>query len=133
MDPITTAIIAALTLGVAGGVTEVGKSVIVEAYDTLKGILRQKLGGDSEVAAAVESLEKKPDSGGRQATLAEEVKAAQAEQDPAILAAAQALLDKLKEQPQGPQHIQQVAQGSYIAQASQGSTATVKVNQPDEE
>jgi hypothetical protein len=69
MDPITTAIIAALALGVAGGVQEVGKEVVVDAYQALKTTLRQKLGAESEVVDAVEKLEKKPDSEGRRATL----------------------------------------------------------------
>ena len=58
--------------------------------------------------------------------------AAQAEQDPDIVKAAQELLDQLKAQPGGEQHVQQIASGNYIAQASHGGTASVNVNQPKE-
>jgi hypothetical protein len=132
MDPITTAIIAGVTAGVVGGTTEVGKKVIVDAYEALKAVLRQKCGLDSDLVEAVEKLEKKPDSAGRKETLKEEVEAAKADQDPDIVKAAQALLDQLKAQPGGEQHVQQIASGSYIAQASHGGTASVNVNQPKE-
>jgi hypothetical protein len=130
MDPITTAIIAALTAGVVSGTTEVGKNVIVDAYNALKAALQKKCGLDSDLVEAVEKLEKKPDSTGRKETLKEEVEAAQADQDPDILTAAQALLELLKAQPGGEQRVQQIATGNYIAQASHGGTASVQVNRP---
>ena len=131
MDPITTAIVAALAAGVASGATEVGKKVVVDAYDTLKTAIKNKFGGDSDLVDAVDKLEKKPDSGGRKEVLQEEVAAAKADQDPEILKAAQDLIDQIKDQPGGEQHIQ-IAIGSYIAQADRGGTATVSVNQPKE-
>ena len=85
--------------------------------------------GDICDAKAVEGVEAKPDSAGRKATLEEEVASAKADQDAELLKAAQALLEKLNAQPGGAQIIQQ-ATGSYIAQASGGSTATVNVNVP---
>jgi len=132
MDPITTAIVAALAAGVAKSAGKLGEKVIVEAYEALKAAIRNKLGIESDAAKAVDALEAKPESAGRKGTLSEELTAAKADQDPQILAAAQALLDKLKAQPGGEQIIQQ-ATGSYIAQASQGSTASVNVNQPSKE
>jgi hypothetical protein len=131
MDPITTAIVAALAAGVAGGATEVGKKVVVDAYVTLKTALKNKFGGDGDLVDAVDKLEKKPDSGGRKEVLQEEVAAAKADQDPEILKAAQDLIDQIKAQPGGEQHIQ-TAIGNYIAQADRGGTATVSVNQPKE-
>ncbi len=38
MDPITASLVAALAVGVAGGVTETGKQLIPDAYNALKGI-----------------------------------------------------------------------------------------------
>ena len=131
MDPVTMAIVAALAAGVAGGATEVGKKVVVDSYDALKAALKQKFGVSSDLAEAVEKLEKKPDSAGWKETLQEQVKATKADQDPDVLKAAQALLDQIKAQPSGEQHIQ-TAIGSYIAQADRGGTATVSVNQPKE-
>ncbi len=125
MDPITTAIIA----GAAAGATKVATQAVADAYNALKELLKKKLGAQSEVVKAVENVEAKPDSAGRKETLKEEVTAAKADQDAELVKVAQALLDKLNAQPGGAQMIQQ-ATGSYIAQASGGSTATVSVNVP---
>jgi hypothetical protein len=132
MDPITTAIVAALTAGVLRGLTETGKQVIGDAYDGLKALLKKKFGNQSDVVQSVENLEAKPESPNRQGMLQEEVQAAKADQDPDLLQAAQSLLEQIKAQPGGEQHIQN-AIGSYIAQADRGSTATVNVNRPPEE
>jgi hypothetical protein len=126
MDPITTAIIA----GLAAGAMQVGTGAVVDAYQALKAAITRKLGGDHAVAQAVEGLEAKPDSEARKAVLQEEVAAAKADQDPDLRAAAQAVLDQIKAQPGGEQHIQQ-AIGNYIAQADRQSSATVRVNQPE--
>jgi hypothetical protein len=131
MDPITTAIIAALAAGVTGGATKVGQQVIVDAYTALKGLLKKKFGEQSEVVKSVEGLESKPDSTARKELLKEEVTAVKADQDADILRAAQDLLEKIKTQPGGESHIQQ-ATGSYIAQADRNSTASVNVNQTKE-
>lgn len=127
MDPITTAILAAL----AAGAADIGKKVIPDAYEGLKALIRRKFGSESELAQAVDKLEKNPNSAGRKETLREEVQTVKADQDPEILAAAQALLEQIKSQPGGEQHIQ-MAIGSYIAQADRGSTASVNVNKPEE-
>ena len=125
MDPITLAIVAAVT----AGVTKVGEQVIVDAYAALKAVLQRKFGAQSEVAKAVEGVEARPDSQSRKGTLQEEVAASRADQDPEVLAAAQALLEKIKAQPNGARIVQR-ATGNYIAQAGDHSTATVNVNQP---
>jgi hypothetical protein len=95
MDPITTAIIAALAAGAVAGATDVGKQAIADAYNGLKAVIRRKWGAQSELGQAVDSLESNPDSAGRQEVLAEEVAAAQADQDADIVAALQALQEKL--------------------------------------
>ena len=125
MDPITTAIVA----GVVAGATKVATQGVADAYNGLKDLLKKKLGAQSEVVKAVEGVEAKPESAGRKETLKEEIASAKADQDAELLKAAQALLEKLKAQPDGAQIIQQ-ATGSYIAQASGGGTATVSVNVP---
>ena len=131
MDPITTAIVAALAAGVTTGVTEVGKKTIVDAYNALKAILKRKLGQDSELLMAIQSLETKPDSVGRKTMVQEEVAATKADQDPEILGTAQSLLDKIEARSGGEKHVQ-TAIGSHIAQADRGGTATVKVSQSRE-
>src|SRR5690242_15806525 len=131
MDPITTAIIAALSAGAISGLTEASKTAITDAYSRLKALLSKKFGGDSDVLHAVEQVETKPDSAGRKATLQEEVVAVKADQDQDLLQAAQALLQLLQASPGGEQHIQ-TATGSYIAQADRGSNASVNVGSPKE-
>lgn len=131
MDPITMALVAAITAGAAAGVTKVGEQAIVDAYNSLKGLLVRKFGAESKVVKAVDNLEEEPDSAGQKAVVGEQVKKAQADQDAELQAAAEALLAKLKAQPGGEQHIQN-AIGNYIAQADRGGKATVKINQPNE-
>lgn len=97
MDPITTAIIAAL----AG----LSKDAINDSYKALKSALKQKFGQDSDLVDAVDKLEKKPDSKGRQATLQEEIEAAQASEDSDLLKLAQALLSTINEQSGGQKNI----------------------------
>jgi len=126
MDPVTIAIIAALSAGAASGVTDVAKKAIVDGYEGLKALLKKKFGSNSDAADALDKLEAKPDSAGRRETLAEELKAVNASSEPELLGAAQALLELIKALPQGEQHIQ-VAQGTGIAQADRGGAATVKI------
>lgn len=131
MDPVTTAIVAALGIIAGGAGQAVGGNLATDAYERLKATLKRRFGGDSEVVKSVENLEAKPDSSGRKQTLQEEVEASGAGQDPEVRQAAQELLDQLRAQPNGEQHIQN-AIGSYIAQADHGSTAEVRVNRPEE-
>jgi len=131
MDPITTAIVAALTAGAASGLTDVGKKAIADAYDGLKTLLKKKFGHESEVVKSVERLEVRPDSASRQGTLAEEMADAKVAQDADILHAAQTLLDQITIQPNGGQHIQNVI-GNYNAVVQGSGNPTVNVKSPKE-
>ena len=132
MDPITTAVIAALSAGVLGAVTDTSKQIIVDAYNSLKSLIKQKFGDQDKVIRAIDDLEEDKDSKGQQQVLQERIAKAKADHDPEILQAAKALIEQIKAQPGGEQHIQN-AIGSYIAQADRASTATVNVNQSKEE
>ncbi len=117
MDPITTAIVAALSAGAVGGLTETSKTAITDAYTKLKDLLTKKFGARSNVVQAVDHLEARPASGGRKETLREEIVAVQAEQDEDLLAAAQHVLTLV--------HAQQVGLGKFTIQnnaAVQGQT-----------
>ncbi len=94
MDPVTSAIIAALA---AGGTSKTGETGVADAYDTFKAVLKQKFGLDSDLIEAINLLEKKPDSAGRKEMLKEEVATVKADQDPEILAATRTLLDKISQ------------------------------------
>ena len=127
MDPITAAIIAAVTVGVSA----VEKKVFVDAYETLKNLIKKKFGMQSKLVQAVEDLEAKPDSSARKEMLKEEVATAKADQDPDLRKAAETLLKQISTQSGGAQHIQN-AIGSYIAQAERGSSANVNVTHSQE-
>jgi len=131
MDPITAAIVAALAAGAIAGTTEVGKNVLVEAYNALKARLKQKLGEQSRVVKSVEFLEESHDSEASKALVHEAVVAAKADQDQDLQQAAQAVLAQVRAQPGGAHYIQNVT-GDYNASAQGGGDATVNVNAPRE-
>jgi len=112
MDPITAAIVAALTAGVAAGATEVGKKVIVDAYDGLKAALKKKFGDDSKITKAVTDLESEPDFKPNQDALAGRVAQANAADDPELKQLAQALIEALQSTPEGKQAV-----GKYVVDA----------------
>src|ERR1043166_5823886 len=97
MDPITAALIAA--------VAKLAEPAVKDAYQGLKSLISKKVGAKHEVVRAVDNLEQKPDSVGRQQTLQEEIKGAGIENDPELLAAARSLIEKIKAQPGGGDHI----------------------------
>ena len=123
MDIITTAIIAAI----AG----LSKDAINDSYKALKSALKKKFGSNSDVVDAVEGLEKKPDSKGRRATLQEEIENSKVNGDSEIVQLAQDLLNKLQEQPQGQQVIQQTVSNVKYAATSGTGTASISNIQED--
>ena len=123
---------------VANGAAEVGKTIaegagegvgaimVKEAFVKLKERLRGKGDEGERAADAADELVADPDSEGRKLLLAEKLEAAGADEDPEVSIAARELLEAVRIQPGGEQHIQQ-ARGMYIAQADHGSTANVNV------
>jgi hypothetical protein len=96
MDPITAALMAAL----AAGATQVGKSAVVDSYNGVKALIKKKF-EKTDLPAAIENLEKKPDSKSRQGMVQEEVETASADKDPEIMSTVQALVDAVKNTPDG--------------------------------
>lgn len=122
MDIITSAIIAALAA--------LSKDAINDSYKELKSALKKKFGSESDVVDAVEGLEKKPDSKGRQATLQEEIEHTKVNEDSEIVQLAQDLLNKLQDQPQGQQVIQQtVSNVKYAATSGSGTASISNINE----
>lgn len=118
----TDSIMVVLLGGIAASAAKIASKATEDAYAMLKKLLVCKLGEKSEAVDAVTKLEAKPDSEGRKATVAEEFKAAKVADD--AERRLQAALDQL---PAADRVQVQHAVGSYIAQASGGSTATVSV------
>jgi superfamily II DNA helicase RecQ len=126
IDLVSVAVIAAVSSGAADGVKDVTKKAIVDSYEGLKGLIKKKYGSSSAVGEAIDKLQDKPDSQGRRETLAEELRAVNANVEPELLSAARTLIKLIEALPQGEQHIQ-LAHGIGIAQADRGGTATVNV------
>lgn len=125
MDPITTAMVAALAAGVLQGAGAVGKQLIVDAYTALRDAIKAKCGVDSDVAEAVEKLEQKPERQGRQTELADEIKDAGVAEDQDLVKLAEALQAALAETEVGRK-----ALGKYNISAKQigvvGDNTTVE-------
>ena len=97
MEPITAAIVAAL----ASGVGSVTNTAIKDAYSALKIKLTDILSSDSDAVDALQSLEKKPDSAGRQNVLNEELLQANVEQSAEIKQLLKHLLEILSQTESG--------------------------------
>lgn len=101
MDPVTAAIVTALSAGAVSGLTETSKMAITDAYAKLKNLLSERFGVRSSVVQAIEDLETRPASVGRKETLREEIIAVQADQDEDLLAAAQQVMSLIQSQQVG--------------------------------
>lgn len=114
MDPITTAILTAVT-----------NNTIQDGYNALKAALKKKIGAQSDLINAVDTLENKPDSEGRKATVKEEVEIAKVNDDPKLVQLAQDLLAQIKQQPGGQQIINQTISNVKYAATSGSGTASI--------
>ena len=99
MDPITTAIITALSMVAKDVIPAAAK----DAYNGLKSLITKKFGGDSDLVEAVSELEAEPDAEEYQELLQEEVEAAELHKDDEIVKAVQALIDQMKDAPGMPE------------------------------
>ena len=90
MDPIS-AIVAALAAGATAAFKDTASEAVKDAYGAVKSLIKKQFG-----SVDVEQLEKNPESAGRQATVKEELEATDAASSKELLAAAQALLEKIE-------------------------------------
>jgi uncharacterized protein YidB (DUF937 family) len=126
MDPVSLVVAAVAAAAPVVG-TELCKKGVADLYDGLKKLIRGRAGEDSEVSQALAKVEANPESKARREVLAEELSGAGVAADAEIQAAAQKLLDRLKQSGDG-QHIQSII-GNYNAQADRGGTASVNIGQ----
>jgi len=94
MDPITTAIVAALP----ALASDLMKASVKDAYEGLKAVIRRKWGEASPTTKAVEALESNPHSKGQAAVLAEHIAATNATADADVMHALSKLVDELKKE-----------------------------------
>ncbi|MBF0190355.1 MAG: hypothetical protein HQL99_04310 [Magnetococcales bacterium] len=92
MDPISTAIITAIP-AIAG---KVGGQMVSDAYDALKGKIKQLFGEQHAVVTALQGVEQNPASDGRKLTLQEEIAASGLDRDAEIMKLASALSELMK-------------------------------------
>ncbi len=97
MDPITTAIVAA----VSAGVTDVGKKAFTDVYQSLKDLIKSKFGEDNKVSKAIADLEDNRKSKGQQMVLAENMALEKADQDSELIKLSKQLFQALKETESG--------------------------------
>ena len=116
MDPITTAILAALA--------KLSEPVVKDAYEGLKALIVKKFGAKPDLTKAMADAETKPESSGRRETLREEIAAARVPEDAEVVRAAQELLEKVRAQPGGQQIVSQVVSGNHNVFSGTG-TVTV--------
>jgi hypothetical protein len=88
MDPITTAIVAALSAGATSGITATSQTAIADAYRALRNLFADKFGARSKVVQAIDDLKTHPASDGRKMIVQEEISALNATQYGDLLAAA---------------------------------------------
>jgi hypothetical protein len=88
MDPITTAIVAALA--------DVAKVGVKDAYEGLKAVIRRKWGESAPISKAISALEEDPRSKAQAGVLEEKVDAVKAADDAEVAKALQALIEELK-------------------------------------
>src|SRR5947209_14389649 len=92
MDPITTAILAALP----ALSSDVVRSGVKDAYEGLKAVIRRKWGEAAPISKAISALEEDPNSKAQAAVLEEKVSAVKAAEDVEVAQALHQLIEQMK-------------------------------------
>lgn len=132
IDPVSAALIAALVAGTTEGISDVSKTALMDGYEALKAAVQERFGHHHALINAIESVEAKPVSIGRQSTLVEEVTEVGADRDAELLNLAESIRRMLKEYAKENTSVQQIISGNYNATSLHGD-ATVTVYQPKDE
>jgi hypothetical protein len=92
MDPITAAILAALP----ALASDMVKSGVKDAYESLKAVIRRKWGDTAPLSKAISAIEEDPNSKAQVAVLEEKVTAVKANDDPEVAQALRQLVEQMK-------------------------------------
>ena len=84
-----------LLSAITSALAHLSETAVKDAYESLKNLLHRKFGSKSDLADALEKLEKKPDSAGRRETLQEEMAEAKVDADQEMVEAARDLAEKI--------------------------------------
>ena len=117
MDPVTAAIVAAVTSGVVSGAAEVSKQGVVDAYKALKSLIGRKYGSAGKVMKAVRDFEGEPTFEPYIVVLERRVAEEGVDKDQTVVQAAEVLLKRLEEVQSGPRivRIRQTVRGDQNA------------------
>lgn len=130
MDLITSAIIAALTAGLATGLTDTTKQIISDLYNSIKQKIKQTYGTDSKVIKAITDLEAEPSFAPYKTGLQQRIIELKIESDSELLSLARELLSAINSS-KNTESIQTVQNiyGDGNAVAGTGGTATINFQQ----
>ena len=101
MEPITTAIVAAVT----AGITDIVQKAFGETYQGLKDRIKSKFGQGNKVSRAIAEIEDNPESKRRHTILAESIDQEKADRDSELIHLARQLVRALEETEQGRQAV----------------------------
>lgn len=128
MDPITSAIIAALAAGATAGLTDTAKKLIADLYNSIKEKIQQKHGKDSKAVKAINDLENEPEFVPYQTGLQQRINELKIDQDSELVSLATNLLSAIQ-QTQNKTSLQTIQNvyGNGNAVAGSGGTATINI------
>lgn len=132
MDPITSAIIAALVAGTTVGLTDTAKKLIADLYNSIKEKIQQKHGKDSKAIKAIKDLENEPDFVPYQTGLQQRINELKIDQDSELISLATNLLSAIRQTPNKTNlQTTQYIYGKNNAVSGSGGTSTINIeNQP---
>lgn len=131
MDPITSAIVAALSAGVTAGLTDTAKKLISDLYSSIKEMIQKKHGKDNKAIKAINDLENKSDFAPYQVSLQQRVSELKLDQDSELINLATKLLSAIQQsENKGNPQTNQNIYGNGNAVAGTGGTATINIQQP---
>lgn len=122
MEPISTAIIAALT----AGLKDTAQEAVSDAYAGLKQLIGQKFGNGAPATKALAKFEEVSDSQRLKDELVAALAEAKADEDADLAAAASKLKEALEATDEGRAVVQKV-KGDFNALAANNSTAKVNI------
>lgn len=126
MDPLNV-IVTAVVAGAALGLKSTTEQALQDAYVGLKTLILDRYGDRADVASALESVEQKPESEGRQSVLEEELEQTAVAEDQEVLGAAQALLEKahLRQAEAGPSQVTASDRSVVVVGGAEGNVITI--------
>ncbi|GBE95409.1 hypothetical protein [Nostoc cycadae] len=127
MEPISI-IITALSAGAIAATKETAGVAVKDTYQGLKALIKKKFESQPKAQMVLEEHETDPET--YEAPLKKKLTEAGADQDAAIIQAAQALLNQVKEQPGGQQIItQNISNVKYAATSGSGNASISGINE----